>query len=65
MGQTKHSITVGGHRYEFTAEVVLLDRGAAHDLEIHAPGVVPFRVDTLETARDTLRSLYAKAATGE
>lgn len=52
---SRYNITVSGQRYKFNAEPII-----GGGLIIHAPGVVPFTVDSLAEARNTLRSLYGQ-----
>jgi hypothetical protein len=53
---TSHTITVNGQRYHF--ELHSYPSGSL--MQVHAPGVAVFTVESLDEARDALRSVYAQ-----
>lgn len=52
----ERSITVDGQRYVFE----LHPYPDGPKMQVHAPGVAPFDVESVDEARDVLRSVYAK-----
>jgi hypothetical protein len=55
---TEHKITVDGRVYRFEWHCDPIGDGGQCD----APGVVSFHADSLDEARNTLRSVYTKAS---